>query len=182
MNNLYPEPRALDLREELYSILYGGYDSSGVGQQVIVRKLTNEYCVCFNKLTGSPKDDCKFCQGEGYYFREELKVCYISRNFGSVLGSSSVISQQNQVTKEGEADSQKALAFFEFNAFPDYEKYIKVSEKTCDKIYQLKVDNNGKVVFPYIRIAKWEMRSVTPHQGDNSRIEYFEVGLNKANL
>jgi hypothetical protein len=44
------------------------------------------------------------------------------------------------------------------------------------------VDDNGVLVQPVIRTAKWKMRSVTPHRGDDSKIVYHEIGLVKENV
>jgi hypothetical protein len=55
-------------------------------------------------------------------------------------------------------------------------------DPSYDKLYELKVDDDGTLVQPVMRTAKWKMRSVTPHRGDNGRIELFEIGLEKENV
>ena len=180
--DFYPEPQSLDLRDEFHNILFGTYDLVGAGRPVLIRFLTDQHCVCWDGLTGSPDTNCGYCQGEGYLFREEQHIVYVARDFGNVLGSSTGIGQQNQIAKQGFTDSQKAIAWAEYNVFPDYEKYTRPGQHSIDKLYELKVDDNGKAVFPLVRTAKWNMRSVTPMHGDFGRIEYFELGLEKQNI
>lgn len=177
-NSLYPPAQSLDLRDEMDRVLFGYFDEPGVGRPVLVRFLQDTHCACWDGSTGSPDPHCAWCQGEGYQWYEQAFTAYIARNFGSVQAASTVISQQTQLVGYGYSDGQKALAFMRFDSFPNYERYLRPDHPSYDKMYELKVDQNGLAVLPYVRAAKWQMRSVTPHHGDFGRIEYFECGLN----
>lgn len=176
---LYPEAQSLDLRAEFAKILYGTFDETGVGRPFLIRFLTDTFCPCWDGVSGSPDDDCTYCDGEGYQFREAVFIGFMSRNFGSVLNPATVITTQQQVAKEGITDEERSLIFFEYSVFPNYERYSIPQHKSFDKLYELKVDDNGGQVFPLLRTAKWNLRSVTPHHGDFGRVEYFECGLEK---
>ncbi len=98
---------------------------------------------------------------------------------GSVLGASTGVSQQDSQTAWGMSDEERALAYFEFDVFPNYERYLQPSLPSWDKLYELKVDCDGCLIQPVIRVSKWKIKSVTPHRGDRGRVEFFEVGLEK---
>ena len=180
--NFYPKTGSFDLREEIHGILHGDELGDGVGRSILIRRIKDQTCVCFDKSKGSTNPGCRYCLGEGYMWTETLNFGYLGRNLGSVLGSSTVISNQNALANFGTSDDGKALAYFEYDVFPNYERYLRPDHPTCDKLFELKVDDNGNLVQPIIRVAKWKMRSVTPHQGDRGRIEFFECGLDKENL
>lgn len=188
MSNLYyPELRTFDLRDELDGLLFGGWENAPIGAPVIVRRILDQRCTCYDQPPdpGSANPNCKYCQGEGYLWKEDLETAYIGRNVGSVLNPTSVISQDNSVTPIGITDDSRALAWMRYSAFPNWERYIKPEHPTYDKLYELKVDDNGEIVHTpstadgYLRVAKWEIRSFNPHRGDYSRVEFFELGLQK---
>lgn len=180
--DFYPPATNFDIRDELHSTLHGDFISQGIGQEILIRRITNEKCVCFNSSNGSPNPACRRCQGEGYMWRETLHTGYIGKNIGSVLSGASSIPNQNQTAAWGTADENRALGYFEYDVFPNYERYMKPEHPTYDKVYELKVDDSGTLVQPVVRTAKWKIRSLTPHRGDGGRVEYFELGLDKESL
>ena len=181
-NDFYPELASFDLREEFEKLLYGSYDGPPIYQTVMVRFIQDEKCACFDANSGSPDALCPWCNGEGFLFDEVLKDCYIARNWGNVLNPSSVIQRQNFLGPYGYTDENRAMAYMDYKAFPRYERYLKPEHPTYDKLYELKVDDNGELSYPLVRVAKWNMKSVTAHHGDWGRIEYFEIGLEKQNI
>ena len=180
MSNLfYPESRQFDLREEMDNLLFGSFENAPLGAPVIVRRILDQTCACWNGQTGSADPNCKYCQGEGYLWTEDLETAYIVRNFGGVMNPSSVITRENVVTQIGVTMENRALAYMTYRAFPNWERYIKPEHPTYDKLYELKVDEDGNLQYPLIRAAKWQIREVSPHRGDYGRVEYVELGLNK---
>lgn len=173
---------AFDLREEFAALLLGSFDEPGIGRPVIYRKLSDTNCSCWDGLTGSPDPNCKYCQGEGYLFTEVEHLVYIARNFGSVLGGATQVGQQSQLAEFGYTDSNRAIAYTFWDAIPDYERYSIPSRRAPDKIYELKVDSGGQIVLPLIRLDKWAIRSLTAHNGDYGRVEYFELGLERISV
>ena len=180
--DFYPEMATFDVREEIHNILFGDYSKPGIGQPVLLRRIKNQRCACFDDPTGSPGTDCTFCEGEGYLWLETPAVMRIAKNFGSVIGSSVSIPQTNVLASAGVIDDSRAVAWCEYDVFPDYERYLIPSHPTYDKLYELKVDDEGEVIVPHIRVRKWKMKSVTPIQGQNGRIEFFECGLSTESL
>lgn len=179
----YPTLVGFDLREHLQATLRGDLVSPGIGRPVIIRKITDTPCWCFNQQTGSGNPHCASCQGEGFQFKEIfVKEVYIARSFGSVLGSSTQISQQSALSGYGYTDPHKAVAYTEHTTYPDYDRYVKGENKVPDKLYELKVDEDGNLVHPPVRMAKWKIKSVIPHHGDMGRVEFIELGLDKENI
>ena len=186
-NLWYPENRSFDIREEIDNLLFGGWQNAAIGAPVIIRRILDQHCVCWDSKPdpGSPIADCKYCDGEGYLWTEDLETAYIARNYGSVLNPSEVISRENTITPIGITDDSRAVAYMRYTAFPNWERYTIPSNPIYDKLYELKVDDNGQLVHTsdtkdgYIRAGKWQIRSVAPHRGDYSRIEFFEIGLQR---
>ena len=119
------------------------------------------------------------------YGRKTWKRRTSAGTSGQVTNPSTVISQENAVTPIGITDDSRAVAVMRYSAFPNWERYIKPEHPTYDKLYELKVDEDGELVHVpytsdgYIRAAKWQIRSLAPHRGDYSRVEFFELGLQK---
>lgn len=173
----YQDPQGFDLREEMTNTLHGDYQHPGIGRPVMVRRLTDTHCVCWDGLTGSPLPSCKYCQGEGFRFRETIHKMYIARNFGTVLSGTTPIQQQGQLSSLGIIDSHRCVAYCEYDVFPDYERYTRPDALGVDKLYELKVTDTGDLYQPIVRTAKWKIRSLTPHHGDWGRVEFIELGL-----
>jgi hypothetical protein len=180
--DFYQQTQGYDLRDELAEMLHGGYQTVPIGRPVILRKISDTHCACWNELTGSPDPSCRACQGEGYQFTETMETAYIARNFGSPLGASTVIQQQNALSPVGYTDSNRAIAYLEYFVFPNYERYTRSENPAQDSLYEVKVNDSGEPVYPIVRTAKWKIASVTPHHGDWGRVELFECGLQKTNL
>lgn len=180
--DFYPEAKTFDLRDEFRGLLYGDFIQQGIGQKVLIRRIYDQKCVCFNQSSGSANPSCVRCQGEGYLWTETLETGYIGKNIGSVLSGASSIPNQNQTAAWGTADENRALGYFEHSAFPNYERYMRPDHPTYDKIYELKVDDDGEMIQPPVRTAKWKIRSLTPHRGDAGRVEFVECGLDKENV
>jgi len=179
---MYPEMEAFDMREQFQWIMEGNFEEPGVGRPAMYRKLTTTQCACFNKLDGSQDPMCIYCAGEGYLFTEEVKTVYFAKNFGSVLGSSTQINQQSQITDYGVTDSNRCLAFMFWYDIPDYERYSIPTRPAPDKLFELKVEDDGCIDPNLIRTETWRVRSVTGQHGANGRIEYFELGLEKVTV
>jgi hypothetical protein len=177
----YPRSSVFDLRQELSDLLYGDKDNPGIGQSVVIRRLFDRHCVCWDGLRGSPDPSCRYCDGEGFTFVETLNTAYLARNFGSVLNPATVISRQESVADYGLTDENRALGFCQYDVFPNYERYLRPDHPAFDKLYELKVDSTGLLIRPVIRTVKWKMLSVTPHRGDDGSISLFELGLQKEN-
>lgn len=178
-DTMYPEMTSFDLREWFNYTMNGSFEDPGISRPAVYRKLSNTKCTCFDVLGGSPDPNCVYCNGEGYLFTEEIKQVYFAKNFGSVLGSATQINQHGQLAPYGVADSDRALGFMFWYDIPDYERYAIPTRPAPDKLFELKVLSSGEVDPNMIRTESWRIRSLTAHHGDNGRVEFFELGLEK---
>ena len=70
----------IDLREELHDVIHGSAELSGQGQPLILRRMTDTNCVCWDpKAAGSSRPNCPYCKGEGWEFTETLEIAAIYR-------------------------------------------------------------------------------------------------------
>ncbi len=181
-DTMYPEMTSFDLREWFSFVMNGSFEDPGVARPAIYRKLSNTVCQCVDALAGSPDPNCVYCQGEGYLFTEELKQVYFAKHFGSVLGSSTQIQQQGQLSSPGVIDADRCLAFMFWYDIPDYERYSIPTRPAPDKLFEMKTAPEGGLDPSMIRAEEWRIRSLTAHHGDNGRVEYFELGLEKVSV
>lgn len=175
----WPANQAFSVREEFQKLLFGDEDNPPIGRPVLLRRIHDQKCACWNEHSKSPNPKCRYCHGEGFLFTETMETAYITRNFGGVLNPSTVIMQQSVLQPYGYSDENRALAFVEYSVIPDYERYTRPNHPKYDALFELKVDDLGRLVTPLVRLAKWQVRSVTPHHGDWGRVEFFELGLQK---
>lgn len=180
--NFYPDPQTFSLRDELHGLFHGTVAEPGIGRPLVVRRLRDEKCGCWNKVSGSPIPGCRYCKGEGYVWTETMNIGYMAKNFGGVLNPSTVISNQNALAAFGVADENRALVYFEYMVFPNYERYLKPQHPSWDSLFEVKVDDDGRPLYPLIRTAKWKIKSVTPHHGDRGAVDYFECGVEKESI
>lgn len=177
---LYPDLTNIDLREELAAILYGRVDIIAQGRGFILRQLTDAKCVCWDTTSGGSKTpNCRYCDGEGYYWTEQQFTMWMASGVAPVYKPGFLANGQYPQAQLGYTDPNRATAYCEYTVFPNYERYTFPSNPAPDKLYQLKVDSVGGTVVPLIRTAKWKILNVTPLFGDFGRVEFFELSLEK---
>lgn len=172
----------IDLREEFSTVLDGSVDFVAQGRQVVLRRLTNINCVCWDETTGGCKGDCPYCQQEGWQFSETMEDMYIAMGVAPVYKPGFLANGMYPQTEMGFVDPNRATGYCRYSVFPDYEKYSDNSKKNFDKLYELKVTDTGDTFYPLTRVAKWKILTVTPLHGDFGRVEFFELSMSKANF
>jgi hypothetical protein len=177
--DFFPIRSGIDLRAELHAILFGRSDIVPQGRQVVIRRMTDTHCVCWDGVTGGPKLPCPYCQGEGYLFTEDIQTVFIISGIAPLYKGGFLGTGEFPFTATGFDDPNKATAYCEYNVFPNYERYNNRSDKYYDKVYELKVNPDGSTLYPLTRAGKWKLLNVTPVHGDFGRVEYFILGLDK---
>jgi hypothetical protein len=178
-NNFYPQTNNIDLREEFSAVLRGRIDLIPQGRYVNYRKLSDTPCICFDTLTGSGVDGCPYCSGEGFPWYLTQELFYIARGVAPIYKPGFLATGQYPQTSYGYTDPNRATAYCEYTVYPDYERYINGTKKNFDKLYELKVGNDGGLFYPVTQTDKWKIMALTPLHGDNGRIEFFEIALEK---
>src|SRR5581483_8525537 len=81
----YPTLPNISLRDEFERLLRGDVGVVGIGRPVILRRLTNDKCGCWDDKTGGPLYYCSYCLGEGFTFTEERDLAYIADGTAPLL-------------------------------------------------------------------------------------------------
>ena len=144
------------------------------------------------KSGGSSLPDCRYCDGEGYQFYEREELIGFFRGAAPVYKGGVLATGQYPQIGTGYVDTNKATGYIEVfrpdgsQTYPDYERYLLMTNKGYDKMYELKVDPEGNVIHNSqgkpIRSAKWKILSVIPVRGDYGRIEFIQLDCEKANI
>jgi hypothetical protein len=178
--DLYPEMTNIDLREEFHAILYGRVDLLPQGRPMIIRKMTDTKCVCFDATSGGSKTPfCRYCGGEAYYWSEFELIAWMVIGVAPVYKPGFLASGQYPQAEIGYTDPNRATCYCEHWVFPDYERYTLPTNPAPDKLYTLKVDEDGSKTRPEVRTSKWKILNVVPLHGDFGRVELFEITCEK---
>jgi hypothetical protein len=180
--DFYGNPTNIDLREELEAVLRGRVDVVGQGRNFILRKLTDDRCVCFDATSGGARRDCSYCQGEGYLWRETMEFMYLAQGVAPVYKPGFLANGQYPQNDYGYTDPYRATGYCGHYVFPDYERYTFERNSSPDKLYDLKVDDEGNLFYPITKVAKWKILNLTPLHGDFGRIEFFELSLERETI
>lgn len=179
----FPQIRSnIDLREELKALLYGRVDVVPQGRPMLLRRFTDTPCSCYDQLDGSPVTNCAYCEGEGFIFADTIETMILFPGVAPIYKAGYLGTGRFPFDAIGFEDPSKATAYCEYSVFLNYERYNLPANKRPDKMYELKVDESGTIVYPLVRTAKWKILSVTPMHGDFGRVEYFVLGLDKEYL
>ena len=167
---------------------------SGQGRTVILRRMTNTTCPgCWDPKTGgSVRPNCRYCQGEGWQFHETQEIMALYRGVAPVYKPGVLATGEYPQNAMGYTDQNRCTAYVEVfrddgsQVYPDYERYTLQTAKAYDKLYETKVDPEGEPIIDssgrFTRTAKWKVLSVVPTHGDNGRVEFWELGLEKENV
>lgn len=178
----------ISMRDEMHNVIFGSQDVPAQGQPVILREFNDITCPgCWDaNQGGSRRLNCTYCQGEGYQFTERMVTMALFAGVAPVYKPSILGTGQYPLTDYGNSDPNRYTGYCEWNVYPNYERYTLPQTKTPDKMYQVKVDGSGNVVYGAnkqpIRSAKWKIFAPIPIFGDQGRVEYFELGLIKENI
>ena len=149
----------IDLKVEFDEIIDGTGSFDGIGQVLILRALTTEFCVCYDPVQGS-SSDCKFCLGESYTWSEGYHRAYFTQTFGRSIAG---ISQQSVLESPGYFDKNKALVYMKASAMPT----------AGDKIFRVRLNDIGSLYYPIERIEKWKIVAIEDKRYDRARLAYY---------
>jgi hypothetical protein len=160
--------KEVDLRKEFDEIVFGKNNRIPHKIKVLIRNLrvnnSGDYviCDCVDKVTDEPdqENECRFCLGEGYLWDERFSYCY-----SSLVGADGGKANRNKRIIPGELRS-------DYKVF-----YLRYDEKISynDKIIELSLDLEGKLVIPYKREKIYRPETIQEYRSDNGRLEYIAV-------
>jgi hypothetical protein len=149
----------VDLRTEFDQLIDGANAFDGIGQILILRSMSSEFCVCYDPVQGS-SSDCKYCLGETYVWTEAYHRAYFTQTFGRGITG---IRQQSKLEGPGYFDEGKALVYMKASAAPT----------PGDKIHRVRLNDAGSLYYPIERIEKWKITAVEDKRYDRARLAYY---------
>ena len=184
----------IDLRDELHTVLHGSEELAGQGRTVILRRLSNTTCPgCWDPKQGAaPGRTARTARAKGYQFIETRELMALFRGVAPVYKPGVLATGRYPQNSMGYTDMNRCTAYVEVirddgsQVYPDYERYTIQTAKAYDKLYEVKVDPKVEPIIDssgrFTRTAKWKVLSVVPTHGDNGRVEFWELGLEKENV
>ena len=150
-----------DLKIEFDRMIDGYAANEGIGQIMVLRSMSNTYCVCYNPVTGGD-NDCKYCKGESYVWTESYHRAYFTQTFGRSIAG---VRQQHILENPGYMDEGKALCYMKASAAPS----------AGDKIFRIRLNDDGSIYYytGIERIEKWEITAVEDKRYDRARLAYY---------
>lgn len=180
IGNLYPDMHNIDLRDEMHALLFGRADFMAQGRPFILRVMTDTRCVCWDEVSGGSKyPNCRYCGGETYYWTEYEFTMWMAQGIAPIYKPGFLANGQYPQAAIGYTDPNRATCYCEYNVFPNYERYTYPANPAPDKLYALKVNDEGSKHIPIVRLSKWKILNVVPLHGDFGRVEFFELSLDK---
>jgi len=154
----------VDLRDELDELFFGYKSGIRHGHQTAIRHLrrTSEgkpiACSCMNEITRDGDYDCSYCLGEKYLWDEAWYWTY-SMYSASNMG----LANRLKYMPSGALRVDFKVFFFRYDTNLRY----------GDKIIEMKLDEEGNLVVPYIRETIYFPQTIQKYRSDNGRIEYI---------
>lgn len=154
----------LDLRAELDELFYGYKSGIRHGWPVVLRRMRRDAegkkisCSCVDSLTREADPDCSYCYGERYLWDEDWAWTY-----STFAGGTTGLTNKLKYMPPGAVGSDLRTFYFRYDADIQY----------GDKIVEMKLDEEGNLVVPYVRESIYFPQTIIRHRSDNSRIEYI---------
>jgi len=155
-----------DLRKELDELFFGFESGIRHGHLVVLRLLRRDSsgqplpCSCLDSFTREADPDCSYCFGERYLSDEGWHWTYSTYN-----GSDTGLGGRVIYMPPGALRADFKVFYFRYDTAIQYE----------DKIVEMKLDEEGAVVVPYIRESIYRPQTIQKYRSDNGRIEYIAV-------
>jgi len=165
----------IDIRSEFMKTLFGHGAETPKGMPVLVRRLRRNAttlartrCECVDEFTLEPDLDtvCPFCLGEGFKWDEEWHTCY-----KTIAGSETSLARRETYDKAGTILNETYRFYF----------FYDVDLLEGDRIVEVRLDVEGKVLEPTTRIIVWKPNTIENKRLDNGRTEYFIASCQNRN-
>lgn len=148
-----------DLKDEFDRLIDGHGAFDGIGQVLVLRAMSSDFCVCWDQIEGS-SSNCKYCKGESYSWSETYHRAYFTQSFGRGITG---IRQQSVLEPPGYMDEGKALVYMKSSASPS----------AGDKIFRVRLNDAGSIYYPIERTEKWKIVSVEDKRYDRAKLAYY---------
>lgn len=156
--------KEVDLRKENIDTFSGSIYEIPKAYKVLIRRFrrneTNQRisCTCNVAREGQVMQECNICLGEGYLWDEH----YVD-TFRVEIGTDQEKVGASLLTDIGRTKKQFCKFYLQNSVTVEYE----------DKVIELKLDVEGKIVRPEIRSVVWTINTLHEKRSDNGRLEYI---------
>lgn len=156
----------VDLREEIDELFFGFESGIRHGHLMVIRHLRRESngepiaCSCLDSFTREADPDCSYCDGERYLWDEAWYWTY-----SMYAGSDTGLSNRLRYMPPGALRVDWRVFFVRYDTPILY----------GDKVVEMKLDEEGAVVVPYLRESIYEPQTIQKMRSDNGRIEYIAI-------
>ncbi len=155
----------IDLRAKFDELIYGTGGKIPHGQKILVRNLRRDGsnlvpCVCRDLLTKEGDPSCSYCQGEAYIWDEVWADAY-----SQYQSSEGGLIRKNTWMPAGQLRVDYKTFYLRYNT----------SIRYGDKLIEVSLDEEGRVVVPYIRETIYKPETIQEYRSDRGRIEYIGV-------
>jgi hypothetical protein len=165
---LYKNLGEVDLRKSFDDLLFGSDGSIPHNYLVLLRKRKQDsfnkdiQCTCVSQITqeANVEDNCNFCLGEGFIWKETFHRCY-----STLLGADGGKANRTKRIAPGSIRTDYKIFYFKYDTIISYK----------DKIIELRLDNEGKLTVPYERAIIYKPESIQEYRSDYGRIEYIAI-------
>lgn len=158
--------RELDLRAEFECMLFGDSTAPRHGHLVVVRHMRRDSngdpipCTCLHEITREADPDCSYCDGDRYLWDEVWYWCY-----SMYSGASGSLANRGIYMPPGLLRVDFKIFFFQHG----------VPIRYGDKIVEMKLDDEGAAIVPYIRESIYSSQTIQRYRSDNGRVEYQAI-------
>lgn len=167
-----PIYREGDIRQEVINTLYGTTREVAKRRTGLYRRTRLDEngektpCSCVNTTTTEADQDspCPFCDGVGYYW-DEVWFDY----YKVITGIEAALSLRENFEDMGTLNVPRVSIYTHYDLAP-----VLVRGHTEDRIIELRLDSEGKVVRPYVRERIYRIGSAMDFRSDNGRLEYWK--------
>lgn len=163
----------IDLRTEFLKILHGEMGvNSPIYKKLILRTLT-ERCLCNDPIAGGRKlQDCKYCAGEGYLWKE-----YAVKGYMTFIESSTA-EAFNTAYPVFESASNLGYVYTDWNTIPPAPN---------DSFFVLRLNSDGSLYYfvdkfgkkQLVRLEKWIVVSSDRLNSDDTQPDFLRVLVKK---
>lgn len=155
----------ISLREEMDTILFGSASEPPKGYWLVIRQMRRVdgqlvSCTCKDEYSGEGSTSCPYCLGEGYLWDEIWKI-----GRAQYIGSEGGLGNKFRYPIPGRVKADTKVFFFRYDTVV----------KSGDKIVEMKLDDEGVPVKPYVREVIYTPQTINYLRSDFGRKEYLAV-------
>jgi len=156
----------IDLRAWFDDIVFGTGGKVPHGKWILIRHMRHNAdgskvaCSCKNPDTDEGSPTCPYCQGESWLWDERWY-----KGYSGFVGPQGGLAGKDRFPPPGLVKVDYKVFYFRYDT----------PIRHGDKVIEVLLDEEGKIIQPFQRVAIYKPQTVADYRADNGRIEYFAV-------